>query len=367
MKNRLFSVDILRAVAILLMIEVHFVQNLSPREIGTAQLYDWAEALGSLPAPIFTFLVGLSLWLWLNKNKDTDQEKLIIPAVKRGIFIFVFGLAFAVSIWLPNEIFNWDILPFIGIATLLVLVMRKWPDWSFIVISMAVLAVSPLLREMTNYAAHWDHWGEYIYQFTIKDVLLGMLLHGYFPMLPWIVFPLMGYVTGRNYLNDARPAQSKWTLPAVGLGLIIASILFAGVWGDWRLSIDSYLYDMSFYPANTPFVLGVLGLILLSLWGLHEWLDNGESNPLLLFFQRYSRFSLTTYWVHHMVHVWPLYLAAFLKGRNDLFWFYADAISTPNALWLTLVFVILYYGVLVVWDRSQGKYSFEWVLRKLSS
>ena len=67
--KRLASIDFLRAIAILLMIQVHFVENLSKREASSAALYDLSEVLGMLPAPVLTFMVGLSLWLWLRRDR----------------------------------------------------------------------------------------------------------------------------------------------------------------------------------------------------------------------------------------------------------------------------------------------------------
>jgi uncharacterized membrane protein len=54
--RRLASIDVLRALAILLMVQVHFVENLSPRDTSAAVLYGLSMALGLLPAPLFSFL-----------------------------------------------------------------------------------------------------------------------------------------------------------------------------------------------------------------------------------------------------------------------------------------------------------------------
>ena len=67
--RRYLSIDVLRGVAIILMTQVHFVENLSPREPRSAWLYDVATFLGGLPAPLFTFVSGLSYALWLRKQE----------------------------------------------------------------------------------------------------------------------------------------------------------------------------------------------------------------------------------------------------------------------------------------------------------
>ncbi|MHC4627577.1 MAG: heparan-alpha-glucosaminide N-acetyltransferase domain-containing protein, partial [Planctomycetota bacterium] len=198
--RRLVSVDVLRAIAILLMIQVHFVYNMSPREASTAALYDLSIVFGALPAPIFTFLAGLSLWLWLRRETALGRNELALSKVtlRRGLFLFGAGLAFAVFVWLPREVFDWDILTLIGASTLILLPMRKLPPRKLIALAILVLLVSPPLRTATDYASHWQG-EEYIYTFTMRDVVLGFLLQGYFPLLPWIVFPLMGFATGKHF------------------------------------------------------------------------------------------------------------------------------------------------------------------------
>jgi hypothetical protein len=83
------------------------------------------------------------------------------------------------------------------------------------------------------------------------------------------------------------------------------------------------------------------------------------------FFQRYSRYSLTTYVVHHAVHIWPIALLGMIRW-DDRWAYYANAVSLPVALGLAVAFVILFYILLVRWDRSKGKYSLEWILRRLA-
>ena len=84
-----------------------------------------------------------------------------------------------------------------------------------------------------------------------------------------------------------------------------------------------------------------------------------------MFFKRYSRFSLTTYIVHHAVHIYPLYWLAMWEGHRDIWWYYAEAVSTPAALWLTLFFVVAFYAVLIRWEKRRET-SFEGILRWLS-
>ena len=123
------SIDLLRAVAIALMVTVHFVENLSGA---------WAEGVdfnrvGWLPAgfaaPLFTFLSGVSYSIWsdgLSRRGVSDAE-IAKRTVRRGLFLFGLGIAFNVLVWLPEETFNWDILTFIGSSLLVLAACRTMP------------------------------------------------------------------------------------------------------------------------------------------------------------------------------------------------------------------------------------------------
>ncbi|MHC4464625.1 MAG: heparan-alpha-glucosaminide N-acetyltransferase domain-containing protein [Planctomycetota bacterium] len=368
--RRLASVDVLRAIAILLMIQVHFVYNLSPREASTAALYDLSIVLGVLPAPIFTFLVGLSLWLWLRREVALGRSELELSKViiRRGLFLFGAGLAFAVFVWSPKEVFDWDILTLIGASTLILFTLRKLAPEKLVALAILVLLISPPLRTATGYASHW-RGEEYIYTFTMRDVVLGFLLQGYFPLLPWIVFPLIGFATGKHYLGDELGQRLRgWRILVVGMGLVGLAGLGSCFSDEVPQAVSGYISELSFYPASTTFIFGTLGVTLLGLWALYRGLDSREILPggaVLSFFSRYSRFSLTTYIMHHVAHLWPLYLLATWKGEHEPSSYYRKAVSTPVAFVLALLFIAGFHVVLVVLERRR-KYNFEAFLRWLS-
>ena len=126
--KRLVSIDVLRGAAILMMIQVHFVEYLSPREVSSALLYDLSKHLGVLPAPLFMFLMGLSLWLWLRGQAGVARSEQVLNRIvlRRGLTLIGIGLVFIVVIWLPDAVFDWDILTLLGTSPIILFHLRKW-------------------------------------------------------------------------------------------------------------------------------------------------------------------------------------------------------------------------------------------------
>src|SRR3954467_5669810 len=98
------SIDVLRGAAILLMIQVHFVDNLSSRDPSSAWLYDASMALGALSAPLFTSVSGVSYGLWVRKQEGLGRgaREVTRRSLRRGWFLFALGLALKWPIW-PGE------------------------------------------------------------------------------------------------------------------------------------------------------------------------------------------------------------------------------------------------------------------------
>jgi len=374
MTKRYDSIDILRALAIIGMIQVHFVELLSSYYDSSSLLYQISDYVGSLPAPLFTFLVGMSLFISAKKQELSGAEPQAIADrnLRRGVAIFFLGLVFAALIWTPAEVFGWDILTFIGAALIIVFTLRKQSNKSLTAIMIVILAVSPLLRIWSDYHSSWNHWGEYVPAADLKGALLGFSLNGYFPLLPWLIFPLFGYLVGRACFGGDSLHLPRFILPVgVALTAIALGLMFTNsVLGISNEPAAWYLSPFTFYPASTSFLLIALGIIMLLFWFFYRRFDLNQGEPttgkFLTFCRRYSRYALTAYVVHHAVLVWPLLAAASYAGKRDQWFYYGEVLPTAYSLLLSLVFIVLFYLIIILWDRRGGRYSFEWLLKKLT-
>lgn len=338
---RYASIDILRTVAIVLMVLVHFMENLS----GS----DWAPA--GLGAPLFTFLVGVSYRLWLNGQEARGQEEGEISKVtiRRGLFLIALGFAFNVFVWLPEDTYNWDVLTFIGTAFLVLNVFRHVPLVIPVFGGCVAFALAPVLRAMTDYDAYWVN-GYFEGDLTLSDVFIGFFANGFFPLLPWIVYPLAGFVTASVlFAEPERVKETTRRAALVGLALIAASALLrlSRPYTPESLS-RHFLTGWTMFPPSVEYVLGTLGVALFLFALGHRWVDQHprlvNHQVVRVVFTTFSKYSLTIYLLHHVVHLWPLWIYGAAFGDEPTqFWRAAlpVTVSVPlAALFLAACFVV---------------------------
>ena len=367
--TRLASIDLLRTVAIVLMTLVHFVENLAGSyniESGPfigANRYWWMPT--GFAAPLFTFLSGVSYRLWADAqaSRGRDSEELSKITIRRGLFLILFGFAFNVLVWMPEDVFNWDILTLIGTAMLALDVARRTPPAVPIVACGLLIGLAPILRAVADYRAFWAA-GYYDYDFTLADVVTGYLATGYFPVFPWLALPLAGFVAAPWIYGHAADRSPRAALTIGGLLLAAAAVVMAlRPMVPARLITHDRLWAM--FPPTTAYVLGTIGGGIVLTTILHRAIDGRRSGPgwLERIAGAMSRHSLTLYALHHVAHVWPLWLVGFVTvGDPDTLWQVATPV--PTAIAWAVAFLCLAAWLAERMDRP-GTPSAESLLRWL--
>jgi uncharacterized membrane protein len=321
--DRHASIDVLRAVAIALMVVVHFAENLAGwhGEAGSAFVgihRTWWLPTG-FAAPTFAFLAGASyrLWLALQRRRGRSEAAIAKGTVRRGLFLIGLGFVFNVLIWLPEDVFNWDILTLIGCGLLALEAARRMPDAVVLLAATLAIAVAPAMRVMVGYTAYWTQ-GYFDYEFTLADVALGWLVTGYFPVFPWLAYPLAGYALGPRAAAVGRDS------PLIGIGLVATAAGLVLAWPSLPAAVTGGAPEAwTMFPASTAYVLGTLGGVMLALAALQGLLDGPapRCRGLVAWTTPLSRHSLTLYLAHHALHVWPLWVVG-MATTGD-----------PTALW----------------------------------
>lgn len=307
--HREASIDVLRAIAIALMVLIHFVENLSGQYGGEHGSLGTISSIGWLPtgfaAPMFSFLSGVSYRLWLASRERRGGTNTAISkaTVRRGLFLLGLGFAFNVLVWLPEDIFNWDILTFIGCGILALEIARRMPDGVVLFAAALVIVVTPAMQDVCDHASYWTA-GFYDYDFTFSDVMLGWLVTGYFPVFPWLAYPLVGFAAGPRLLStSSRP-------PAIAAAVVAMAVVMVMTWSMLPAAVTGgAVTAWTMFPASAAYVFGTLGGAGLALAVLHRLLDGDEPRGrwLVAWATPLSRHSLSLYLLHHVVHIWPLW------------------------------------------------------------
>ena len=387
--KRLDSVDVMRALALIGMVICHYPIFLSRGDGADAMLYFLTNHLlgGDFAASWFVFLVGVSQVLSAQKQRAGQPANASL-AIIRGAVIFVIGLLFLLIVQGSEELWDWDILTFIGAMTIVLLYCRPLPSSVLLAFCAGILFATPWLRSYADMAplygggfdnVKWisdffpnllfDPLKDYTGAPSVIGNIAGFFLIGQFPILPWIIFPLLGFVIGRRLVDGHMAADTPFLLI---IGAILSftglSLAYAGSLTPPFEVTSGYIVPFSFYPLSFSMILFLIGIVLI-LYSL-VWIvfdkhpdESKEPGLFLRYCRQISKYSLTIYITHFALFFIPLRLFEWATGKSYL----RDLMPTGTALALALVLMVLYYPLLKLWDKAGGKFSFEWMLANVMS
>jgi uncharacterized membrane protein len=197
LNERFWEIDLLRGIAIVMMIAFHVVYDLdyfggSLRTVHSGFWFYVARAT----ATIFLLLVGISLTLSFSRalRHQQSEKPLYLKYLTRGLKIFSWGLLITVTTWLflREEFIVWGILHLIGIAIMLAFPLLQLRSGN-LVLGIGVIALGIGLKNVTVNVP-WLLWlGLTPAHFQTLD---------YFPLLPWFGVVLIGVFLGNSFYSN---------------------------------------------------------------------------------------------------------------------------------------------------------------------
>lgn len=329
------SIDFMRSYAIVVMVIVHFLENLS----GTRE---WSP--DGFGAPIFTFLAGVSyrLWLFSRESRGVTQNQISRETIRRGLFLIGLGFLFNGLIWLPEDLFTWDVLTFLGVTMCVLNVARSMPARAILLAIGLSVCLSPVLQRVVDYPAYWSN-GYFETEWTLSELLTGLLVTGYFPVFPWIAIPLSGFIAAPALLGMSGTSDRERKLWIItGMSLVTLALLLLVF--RWTLAWGVlWIPAWTMYPASLLYMTGVLGMVILLQSGLHRWIDERGAawipEGVYRRARRFSQYSLSIYLLHHIVHLWPLWMYGYYTaGDPTLYW--GTVLSWWPSFFLAIAFLV---------------------------
>lgn len=236
---RLWEIDTLRGIAVVLMIFFHLTWDLySIRAIDTnvfsAPWQLFARSIGAT----FTFLLGLSLALRRMRAAGTAGDR-FLPYLRRGAMIIGLGLVVTLASYftIPESFIIFGILHMLGCAFILA--------YPFVRLPPAVTAIAGVLAVVVgNYFSTlqvpfpWLIW--------LGLAQSGRAMADYYPLLPWFGAALLGVAAGRTlYPNGER----GFFLFDFGSNPLVRALRFLGS------------HSLIIYIIHQPIILGCLYLL----------------------------------------------------------------------------------------------------------
>ncbi len=235
--KRLWEVDALRGVAIVLMVFYHFVWDLN--YFGLLQITilgtGWQSFARSI-ATLFIFVMGVSLTLSYSREKQrTGQTRLFKKYFWRGAKIFGWGLMITVATYffIGRNFVVFGILHLLGASIILAYPFLKLNKWVSLLAGLVVIGAGIYVDPLV---ANWP----WLIWLGVKQA--GRSMVDYYPVLPWFGVALVGIFAGYSlYFQGAR--RFEW--PDWGQVGPIRGLRFLG------------RHSLLIYLAHQPILIGI--------------------------------------------------------------------------------------------------------------
>jgi len=350
-KDRIFSLDMLRGIAVILMVQQHtgyWFWN-AGGDMGVLlseyPVMVTMNGLGGLAAPLFILLAGIGASLSLAGGKPEQQ------LIKRGLVIIFSGclLNILTPAWFSP--YSWYVLHLIGSGMCLSPVLRRLNSTILFAISALIILITVFLLDAFNthrYLSNEDMRG----LGSITGVIRLAAFEGHFPMFPWLALFITGFISGRwikekLYINILKTA---------GLFFSAALLLFLikqgnfsflkNTFGSRLLIINLYMYPA--YPIQflTLTAVSLLSVYLVLLAGIKFTISQG--NILVMT----GRVSLTVFILHIVI------IRNFMVKSG--LW---QTFSEPVTVILQISVLLFIFIAVYLWEKIQFRYGFEWLIR----
>jgi uncharacterized membrane protein len=309
--SRLIYIDWMRGFACLLMFQTHCYDSWLGAEARKSTFFMWSQLGGTLPAPLFLFLAGISFALVTNRllQKGASPVQIARTTIRRGAEIFGLGILFRLQEflmalgWAPwSDLFRVDVLNIIGVSVMLMgllcwLVLsisqprgRISLPMSAMGVGLVIALLTPLL--WTSGRPRWLPWPLESYINGVHN--LDQPQPWLFPIFPWTAFAFVGLATG--FLLMSAYLRRRESASFVMIGAAGVPLIYLARWFDHRPWQLYPVYD--FWHTSPNFFLIRVGLLLAVLCGAYLWCRWGRARWRFSPLVQLGQTSLLVYWVH---------------------------------------------------------------------
>ena len=358
--ERLYSVDILRGIAMILMAldhtrdYFHFVR-FDPLDLSqTTPLLFITRWVTHHCAPVFVFLAGTGAFLSLGRgNTKSDLARFL---VSRGFWLIFLELTVVRLAWYFN--FNYadmvgQVIWAIGWSMIFLAGLIYLPRTVIAIIAFGMIGLHNFLDGVSKEAFGSLAWlWQIFHERGVIQIGDEVVFRAVYPLIPWIGVMAAGYLFG-SIFNKPEQERNK-LLYILGSTLIIGFIIIRAIniYGDphpWTVQDTFVKTVLSFidthkYPPSLLYLMMTLGPAILVMPWLEKWRGRfGE------FFRLFGRVPLFYYVLHlYLIHSLAL-IAAWWTMDDYSFMFnlfkfipegYGFSLPVVYLVWLSVIAIL---------------------------
>lgn len=331
--NRLYFIDVVRAFAILMMLQGHFIDTLlaeSYRDLNNVLYNTWRYFRG-ITAPTFFTISGLIFTYLLLKAKNNGAQRLRIKkGLNRGFLLIGIGYALRIPVfqWLSGYFGTYflvvDVLQCIGLSLLLIIILYQLCSKNSVVFSLLCLGLGILIFFTEPFFREYTATNIPLIFANYVSKSNGSI----FTILPWFGYILFGafIATLFNAFLDQKGFKNYIITGFFGVGIFLIYCSTAFINMLFSLTRIQVLYEVAVY--NYLFIR--LGNVLV-LFGLFYAFERFIKLPILL---KIGQKTLSIYVIHFIL----LYGSFTGWGLNRVF---GKTLNPLEAVSGALIFLIL--------------------------
>ncbi len=312
--GRLEYIDWMRGLACVLMFQTHCYDSWLGPQARKSSFFMWSQLGGTLPAPLFVFLAGVSFALVTGRlrAKGLPANQIARTTIRRGAEIFGLGLLFRGQEfilgqpWAPwTDLLRVDVLNILGLsmvlmgllcaATSALAPMEAAPARRRDILAAVVAAGAIALATPPLWTTHRPRWLPWFLESYINGVHVFKDPQPWlFPLFPWAAFAFAGLAVGFLLMSDRARKSEAWFVASLGaLGVVLGAL---ALWLDARPVQLYAVYD--FWHTSPNFLLVRVGILLVILFLCYAWCRWGFGTKGFSPILQLGNTSLLVYWVH---------------------------------------------------------------------
>jgi len=309
--------DLLKGFAVLLIIPVHILETFIDYP-GRESLFGKVLLLlgGPIAVPVFMMVMGY----FVAMSKKSFAQNML-----RGVLIFILGFLLNIGLnfklllkiryqgWQFDPlqfIFGVDIFYLAGLSIIVLTVLKninRGQQWVAFALVLFVSATTSYFNEILIVADN-----NYILPF-----IGGKYSWSYFPIFPWLTYPLIGFIFQKSELRIRKLIQNHKTVSII---LLLAVAILTALFS--RFGIETTINISEYYHHTFPFFLWTMGVDLI--WIILLWfiMQKFAEFPLIVFLRWLGK-NITVFYIIQWLIIGNIATAIYQTQdlTKYIFWF----------------------------------------------